>query len=224
MDKKLVGAFLITLIAIIFTVSLIRYDFSQLNQTGNIPSPSPEPTPKPSPSEEPTGLDSIPKPSIPEFTVNFAQETWPLYQVSPSTGKKEIVDEDYYKGERYIEVKIKNQQVPPTSTRLINYTNLYYGIRLKEHHEDDWNEAPRPRYYGYHNASDADYTIITLYVDDWGNGIWDVPDGGKVDVQVQALIGQDNRIPVMTIFGESSKYDFVGEESGWSNTQTLKIP
>lgn len=50
MDKKLVGAFVITLTAIVFTVGLSRYDFSQLNQ---IFAPSPTPNPSPTPSPEP---------------------------------------------------------------------------------------------------------------------------------------------------------------------------
>jgi hypothetical protein len=52
LDKKLVGSLLITLIAMVFTVSLSYYTSTQSNQT-NIPSPTPTPTWPPAPTAEP---------------------------------------------------------------------------------------------------------------------------------------------------------------------------
>ena len=46
MDKKLVGAFVVTLIALVLTVSLKYYTSNQSDQTG-IPSPTPTPTGEP---------------------------------------------------------------------------------------------------------------------------------------------------------------------------------
>jgi hypothetical protein len=222
---KIAGILLIALLAIVTAAGISYYALNQTNQTSNNPSPTPTPTPLP--SELPTEIDSIPTPSVPEFTVEFADYSYyvpPVYGTDPYTGESVIVEDGYNRDERMIEITVKNQLVPTTTMRLANYTNLYYGIRLKGHYEDDWNEAPDPYYYGYHNASDSYSTIIKLRVAEWGNGIWDVPSGGDVDIQVQALIGQDIRIPTMTPWGESCYYKFIGETSGWSNTQTIRIP
>jgi LPXTG-motif cell wall-anchored protein len=55
--------------------------------------------------------------------------------------------------------------------------------------------------------------------------IWDIPAGGQLDVQVQALIGHDNKHDWgMGLFGELISYYFEGEASGWSNTQSLTMP
>ena len=223
MDGKVIGILLTVILALVFTIGYGYSVFTRSNQTGNIPSPSPEPTPTPSSSAVPTDIDSIPTPSVPEFTLQFVKETWPLYEVNPSTGEKKAIDPDFTEGKRYIEVTIKNQKVPLTSTRLMNFTNLYYKIRVKGHHETEWTETPGSRSYRYYNASDSDCTVTLLEIS-VNNGLRNFPSGGEVDVQVKALIGQIFRFPVITMFGEGSRYDFVGKESGWSSTQTISIP
>jgi hypothetical protein len=227
---KIGGILLIAILTIVSIISITYYILSQPSQTQNNHSPTPTPSPslKPtaSPSEIPTDIDSIPTPSIPEFTVEFADYSYyvpPIYGTDPYTGESVIVEDGYHKDERTIEITVKNQLVPTTTMRLANYTNLYYGVRLKGHYEDDWSEAPKPYYYGYHNASVSYYTIIKLRVTDSRNGIANVHAGGEVDIQVQALIGQDIRIPTMTPWGESCYYKFIGKTSGWSNTQTIEI-
>ena len=52
LDKKLVGAFVVTLTALVFTVSLRYYTSTQSDQTG-IPSPTPKSSPTPIPEETP---------------------------------------------------------------------------------------------------------------------------------------------------------------------------
>ena len=54
MDKKLVGAFIVTLTALVFTVGLRYYTSTQSDRTG-IPSPSLTPTPTPISTPNPTG-------------------------------------------------------------------------------------------------------------------------------------------------------------------------
>ena len=224
---KIAGILLVAILAIVSVASLTYYVLNQSNQTQN--NLSPIPTPTPSPSEEPTGLDSIPTPSIPEFTLGFVNKSHyssPVYEVSPYTGEKDVlVEPGHYEDERYVEVNITNQQVSLTSTRLENYTNLYYKIRVKGHYEDEWVEAPHlmPSHYRYHNASDYAYTVILVEISAQ-NSLRNVPSGGEIDVQVEALIGQVIKTKIMIYGEESYSYKFVGEESGWSSTQTIVIP
>jgi hypothetical protein len=158
--------------------------------------------------------------------VNKSHYSEPIYEVSPYTGEKDVlVEPGHYQEEMYIEVKIKNQQVPATSTRLVNYTNLYYKIRVKGYYEDEWVEAPHlmPSHYRYHNASDSAYTVILVEISAQ-NRLRKVPSGGKIDFQVEALIGQVTKTQIMLYGEECYSYKFVGEESGWSSTKTITIP
>jgi hypothetical protein len=222
LDKKIIGVLLIAILTVVLAASL-SYVFSQPNPNQNNPSPTPTPTPTPtpSPSEEPTEPAFIP--SVPEFTLKFVNETSSLFEVNPSLAEEAWVDEDFFECGRYIEVRIKNQKVSPTSTRLINHTDIYYKIRVKAHNETNWVETLDLLSYRYYNASDSDYTTTVVEVSprQW---LPNIPPGGAVDVQVKALIGQISWSPLFPALGAGDKYDFVGEESGWSSTQTIKVP
>lgn len=228
MDKKIIGILLIAILATVFIASYFL--FGQPNQAGNTTnSPSPEPTPTPveSPSEEPAPTESAPlvKPSVPEFTwefVDYSYDTPPTYEIDPYTGESVMTEPSYHIDNRSIVVTIKNQLFTPYRYANGTYTRLYYGIRIKGHYENEWSYAPDPHYYGYYNASDSGYTVIAIRLASYGAG--GVSSGGKVDFQVEALIGYDNRIPTMTPWGESCYYEFTGETSGWSSTQTITIP
>ncbi len=217
----MIGVLLIAILTVVLVASL-SYVFSQPNQTSNTPTPTASPTPTPSPSETPTDA-SIPIPSIPEFTLKFVNETSSLFEVNPSLAEEAWVDEEFFECGRYIEVKIKNQKVSFASTRLINHTDLYYKIRVKAHNETNWVETLDLLSYRYYNASDSDYTTTVVEVSprQW---LPNIPPDGAVDVQVEALIGQISWSPLFPALGAGDKYDFVGEESGWSNTQTITIP
>ena len=55
--------------------------------------------------------------------------------------------------------------------------------------------------------------------------VGNVPQGGQIDVQVQALMGHDNKYDLEVEFmgGELIKYYFEGKYTDWSNTQTVTI-
>ena len=117
---KIAGILLVALLALAFTVSLSYYILSQPNQTQNTPSPTPTPTPSPmstpSPSGEPTEPTSIPKPSVPEFTVEFVDKSYdvpPTYGVDHSTGEKVVISDGYHVIFKTIEVSIKNPSFTP---------------------------------------------------------------------------------------------------------------
>ena len=48
------------------------------------------------------------------------------------------------------------------------------------------------------------------------------PAGGQVDFQVQAMIGYLQSTPSLSL--PLGDYEFIGQASGWSSTQTVTIP
>ena len=135
---------------------------------------------------------SISKPSVPDFTAKAFATT--------------------------IEVTVKNQ--PLTSYENGSYPSLYYGFRFKDHNEKIgfWDYDPiyfvlPSTYGGYYNASDSDFTEVSLSLEGYH-----FP-SGQIDIQAFALVG--NQYP--TNMQNGTVYGFEGEISGWSNTQTLTI-
>ena len=235
MDKKLVGAFVVTLIAIVFTASLNYYTSNQSDQTG-IPSPTPTPTPIPTPTPKPTGEEpveptSIPEPSVPEFTVEFVDYSYdvpPTYEVDQYTGEEVISAYGYHVDNRSMKFTVKNQPFTSYTDVNGNKVSLFYNYRFKGSYGDEWSYYPYDPDNGYstsyslpRNASQFDYTVIIL---GFGYGVGDVSAGGELDFQVEALIGYEIEIPVYTMWGEGHYYKFVGESSGWSETLTLTCP
>jgi hypothetical protein len=135
---------------------------------------------------------SISKPSAPDFTTKIVADT--------------------------IEVKIKNQPLGPYENG--SYPRLYYMFRFKDHDAiiGFWNYDPvyfvlPSTYGGYHEASDSDFTLVSISLE--GH---DFP-SGQIDIQAIALVG--NQYP--TNMQNGTVYGFEGEISSWSNTQTLII-
>lgn len=156
---------------------------------------------------------SIPKPSIPEFTVELVAHPYdvpPTYEIDPYTGESIMPQDGYHVENRSIEITIRNQ--PFTKYKLDNgqYADFFYNISYKGHYEKDW------KYYSYDQntnwfsrQSDSEYTVISFNK---------IPTEGLMDFRVQAQIGYytEYQIPFTV-------YNFTGETSGWSSTQTLTI-
>jgi len=160
-----------------------------------------------------------PKPSTPKFTIKLVDYSYyipPTYSVDPYTGENVTITEGRQIDKRSIEVNITNQFARPI------YGQLYYQIRLKGHYEDKWTYAPEQRYYGYHIASDTEYTIVLL-----NRAKYDLESRraeSKIDFQVQRLLGNEEVITTITQFGEGHLYEFTGEADDWSEIQTITIP
>lgn len=207
MNKKLAGAFVITLVAIVFTVSLSYYTSNQ----SSVPSPTPTPTPipTPTPSEEPAFIS---KPSLPEFTVGLADHSYVVPEttsIDPFTGKQ-IVNPSYTVENKTIDITIKNQPFTPPDS----LTNLYYNIRVKGNFEQSWTELYEISNNTQQNTlriqSASENTVISIPQD--------YPSGGLVDFQVEAVIAAAHPF-LNTNFGY-----WTWEAGGWSETQTLTIP
>jgi hypothetical protein len=226
LDKKITATLLITLIAIVSTVSASYYVASQPNQTQNKPSPTPEPTatptPTPSQSETPTETASIPKPSVPEFTLKLVDNSYDIpatYETDQWTGETVVVEEGRHVSNISVVITIKNQDFTPCIGTDGNVTMLYYKVRVKGQFTENWTEL------NYHiESSDAEYTTKYYLYGRWSDQpvLMQIPWGSKVDFQVQTLIGT-----VQAAYRDYAPWpygyyeDFTGEKGEWSNTQTL---
>jgi len=149
---------------------------------------------------------SIPKPAVPEFTAKVADS-------------------------KAIEVTIKNQPFVPYYDSSSSWNiSLYYNIRVKGHSEQNWTilhlieDLP--------TQSNSNNTILSYPLSDentnsyiLGDKILEFPPNSQVDSQVQAMIGYIHRVlnPNATSQLDLYPYVFTGEESSWSNTQTITI-
>jgi hypothetical protein len=175
---------------------------------------------------------SIPKPSVPEFTLTFVDHSYdvpPTYSFDPYTGKNVMTQAGYHVQNKSIEVTIRNQSFLSYLNENGSTVGLFYNIRSKGHFED-WMYEPSSENYIY--RSDSVYTVVAYCLggnngsDVYSRWLTEISAGGQVDFQVEALIGYYTRIygtPVPP-FMESYNDVFTGESSGWSNTQTITIP
>jgi hypothetical protein len=173
---------------------------------------------------------SIPKPSVPEFTVELVDSSYDVpttYEINPYTGEN-VTYEGYHVKSTSIQVKIENQPFTPHELQDLNEAfnrtiYFFYNIRIKGYYTDNWIELYNPS-DGYPVWSDSQYTVFS-YV--WGGDggtlmgskSVNLPAGGEVDFQVEAMIGYVHRSGEPPWF----PWTFYGETSGWSNTQTITI-
>jgi hypothetical protein len=165
---------------------------------------------------------SVSKPSVPQFTVKLVDSSYwipPSTSVDPYTGQT-VPHPASYIDNRTLEFTIKNQ--PFTSYNDANSgfnITLFYNIRMRGHFGGNWTEL----FYvdGYHPVqSTSDYTVVSVPLGTHSDTLlqWLSPNSSsQLDFQVEAMIGYFSRT-----VGFASWY-FAGEESGWSNTQTITI-
>ena len=171
---------------------------------------------------------SIPKPSVPDFTVQFVDSSYDIptaHSFDPYTGQ-EITNQGYHVEKKSIDVKIKNQPFEPFYMENGRPINLYYNIRIKGHFEQNWTELYRPVYGFPKQSTDSDYTVFSYT---WvehsetqiGTRMIILRAGAQADFQVEAMIGY---IADSGPFSNRSPREyFEGETSGWSNAQSITI-
>jgi hypothetical protein len=159
---------------------------------------------------------SIPTPSVPEFTLRYADHSYDTpatHSIDPYTGQ-EITHPGYHVENKTIEAVIKN-----------NVGASYYNFRIKGHYADKWMFG-NPDFYDAFSvtnaASASDYSVITVV--ELSSLPQSVSKGGKIDVQVQGLFGTYRAVVYGPKLGRTA-YDFYfnGTASDWSNTQTITI-
>ncbi len=82
---------------------------------------------------ESASAQSIPKPSIPQFTVKFAPDDVNTTTTDPYTGVNTTTTQNF----STINLTITNQQYSYSNGSTFN---IYYNIRVKGHFETSWNE------------------------------------------------------------------------------------
>ena len=166
--------------------------------------------------------DSIPKPSVPEFTVELVGPSFdipPTYSFNSSTGLFDAND-GYHIEYSAVKIIIKNQ---PFSNQT-NGDYLYYNVRIKPHNYPDsyWLELFYAGADGYPIQTLSNYTTIPLPVEGAQVLGTTIPTGATTDIQVESMIGHIGRNQTMIPY--PYPYVFFGETSGWSNTQTVTLP
>jgi len=177
----------------------------------------------PTPSSVP-----ISTPSVPEFTVKFVDSSYNVpttSSIDPYTGQN-ITNQGYHVENRTIELTIKNQ---PFNSYIANGQNIsfYFNVREKGHYAENWTIVYSPDLV-YPTESNSDYTVISYSLDENVYPFWnDVSSGGQVDFQVQTMIGYVSRVYNPNANGnqlDMYPWEFTGETSSWSPTQTVTIP
>jgi hypothetical protein len=176
----------------------------------------------------PSNAQTIPKPSVPEFTVKAVDHSYVVpasTSIDPYTGKQ-ITHPSYKVENKTVDVTIRNQIFTPTNLEG-NVTGLFYIIRWKGHFENwtgyyDGNDYLNINHVGDDSkiwgieALNSDYTVKSF--SDF-NGL---QTGAEIDFQVRAIIGFNflyfggHIQPIGTVF-------YNVQESDWSNIQTVKI-
>jgi hypothetical protein len=177
---------------------------------------------------KPVNAESIPKPSVPQFTIKYVDDSYDVPSktnstINPYTGKTETtIIPGYHVSNFTVHVIIKNQ---PFNTVTVdgNQVNLFFAVRYKGHFGTDWIEQyPDTQHmdtYGYDylpvlQSSSGETLIICP-----GN----YPNDAQVDFQVMALQGYFSKyythVPLLVY-----TWVFTGQKSDWSNTQTITIP
>jgi hypothetical protein len=179
--------------------------------------------------------ESIPKPSVPEFTLKYIDLSYdvpPTYGIDQFTGETVITQEGYHRHNQSAVFKIKNQPFNPYTDSGGNNICLYYNFRAKGHFGDEW------RYYPFTDsglssnryssmlftfgsipefvASASEYTELSVSLTNFYS-YENLQIGNQIDFQVQAQIGYID-------YAGDGHYSFLGESSGWSETQAITIP
>jgi hypothetical protein len=192
---------------------------------------------------------SIPKPSIPEVTVEFVDRSYDVpatytNTTDPFTGQQVTEKHGGYRvWNETIDVTVKNQQYTPIDLGNGTTITLYYSVRTKGHFVD-WNDTLNGYVFKRIASSTSEYTVITFILRSFvsGGGYYasanvnpdelpdiqpedlQIPQGATEDFQVKAEIGY--LYPVYSgHLLEPPTWVFASfAESDWSDIQTLTVP
>lgn len=180
-----------------------------------------------------TSAQSVSKPSVPEFTVKYVDYSYdvpPTYGTDEYNGKTIITKAGEHIDNRTVEIKIRNQPFTPYNDSNGNMINRFFDVRYKGAYTDKWTTMfanttqtsgmnYRNPYMTYGYAIEdysAEYTTILYQV---------APDSGQIDFQVEALEGYTYMAGYDAhLFYSYASFTFIGQESGWSDIQTVTIP
>jgi len=177
---------------------------------------------------QPVSAQSIPTPSVPEFTVKYVNDSYyvpPQYAVDQYSGKTVQTGGGFALDNETIVITITPQPFTSYRDKDGNAINLLYNVEYKGNFGQTWMED---------GVSHGDIVVFGLGDDGYDENVGlpfvalgDLSAGDQVDFRVQAQIGYYN----YTYSGvgspdiASSYYIvFIGKTSDWSNIQTITIP
>lgn len=160
------------------------------------------------------------KPTVPEFTLQFVDTSYyfppsTISTTNPYTNQTTTTTiPSHHVQNLTIQLTIKNQAFPPMYDG--NNVQLYYNVQAKGHFEPDtWTQVVKNA-----TQSNSAYTIFSIPANSY-------PISGIVDIQVEASLGYYDYVLHFPSSGSHMAfpyYEFIGQTSGWSNTQTITIP
>lgn len=163
-------------------------------------------------------LVPIPKPSVPEFTLELADHSYDVparttSTTDPYTGKTTTYTSPAYHVQNLtIDVIFRKQYYPATINGY--QTTLYYDITTKPHYTEDWYG---PYDKGWFPAkTNSEYTTISFSRIDY-------PSEGEVDFRVQAYLGYHYNYEDYSHIQPIPQSSFSSSASDWSNTQTINL-
>ena len=199
-------------------------------------------------------VQSIPIPSIPEFTLKLVDNSYdvppipptpPTYTTDPYSGKQIILIPGsseipgYHIEDKTIELWVKSQQYSYSNDSTTFH--FYFDVRTKGHFGENWTEKyplvylPTMRFNINFNGAPAPYLISNPIQSNSDytilsfNGNYAV--GDQVDFQVKAMIGHESQYYAGQNYGGNIIYhDYFSPavafdtDSSWSNTQTITLP
>jgi hypothetical protein len=163
----------------------------------------------------------VTQPVIPRFDVSLDSYTDyipPTYGVDPATGKAVITKECYGELHNWVYVRTWGQPFWEYNNSEGYRVLLYYNVRWNSNLDNAWQSLPSDQKY-FHDSMDPWDTYSEGYLIPIGfRGIKGAglqlldPNAVEIGFQVEALVGYYN-----------SNNVFVGQSSGWSETQTLAL-
>jgi hypothetical protein len=171
----------------------------------------------------PPSQATLTKPNVPQFTINIYDSSYdiaPTSTIDPFNGQPTGTPGQHVDS-RTIEIRIKNPY-PPSSGAYP--TDFHYDIQYRGHFGTDngWWPVFDTR-YGYlkpvSSSEETIYKVVATLSGDyaamspWSRGL---PVDATIDFQVSAFIGGYTGTPI-------TGWDFNGETSGWSQTQTITL-
>lgn len=200
--------------------------------------------------------EPVPIPTVPEYTIHVVDAPYIVASTNYSTGQTET----HQVSSRYIEIIIKNQPLNYANSSYHMYYNVRYkpnfdtsgwwmqcGIMNASSSPEDENNIQSYSSYLPGTAmeqSSGEETTVTFALAEvgenydvgyYGNGQemlgLSFPSDGKVDFQVQALVGHNSQIWTHFVDIYSAPFKSEGfvsaiaydSSSGWSNTQTIDL-
>jgi len=171
------------------------------------------------PATAQTGVTQPVVPRFDPFLNTHPEYIPPTYGVDPSTGKAVIIQAGYEVVNKWVGVRVWGQPFWEYNNAAGQRVLLYYHVRWQSNLDTAWQSFPSEVKY-YHDSMDpwdteGEGCIISIGfkgIEGVGMQLID-PNAETIDFQVEALIGYYD-----------SNDNFVGQTSGWSNTQTITIP